>query len=220
MTAPRTRDHSPPERPYHRFVFDARRRAFVGAFEEMYRAEDREGFASWTQDDLTHPTKRVARALLDGYEFRRAIDLGCGTGAFTHLLHKEGREIVGLDVSPTAVSKAHARYPHVRFEAGDATRPPWKRLGRFDLALMIEILSYVPRWRAFLRDVAAHADRALLSLYLPPDPIGFVKSFDALRAGFDAAFVPESEILVNRDTLLLVGRSRRARRARRTTRGA
>ena len=40
------------ERPYHKYVFDAESRQFVGEFEEMYQAEDKEQYDSWFQDDF------------------------------------------------------------------------------------------------------------------------------------------------------------------------
>ena len=37
------------EEPYHKYVFDVKRRKFVGEFEEMYQGEDKENYDSWYQ---------------------------------------------------------------------------------------------------------------------------------------------------------------------------
>ncbi len=51
------------ERPYHKYVFDVRNRAFVGNFEEMYRREDLEGYDSWGQEDLQSLEKQLSLAV-------------------------------------------------------------------------------------------------------------------------------------------------------------
>ena len=71
---------------YHKFVFDFENRKFLGRFEEMYQAEDVEGFDSWNQEDLRFPRKRISYAILSNQNFPRILDLGCGKGFFTQLL--------------------------------------------------------------------------------------------------------------------------------------
>ena len=43
------------------------------------------------------------------------VDLGCGTGDLTRVLHEEmqAKETVGIDSSPTMLARAHASYPDV-----------------------------------------------------------------------------------------------------------
>jgi hypothetical protein len=69
----------------------------------------------------------------------------------------------------------------------------------------IEVLSYIDSWREVLDALAEIGDRVLVSLYLPPDPIGFVKSFAELRAELELRFTREAELLVNGDQLLWLG---------------
>src|SRR5262245_10047721 len=107
-------------RPYHRFVFDAGRREFVGQFEAMYQAAEQEGFDSWFQEDLTRLDKVLSRALLEGYAFPRVLDIGCGKGAFTHLLYRPGGTVIGTDLSATAVARARAKYPDIDFRVATA----------------------------------------------------------------------------------------------------
>lgn len=73
-------------------------------------------------------------ALTKKIEGGRAVDLGCGTGELTKILHETvaARETVGIDNSPAMLEKceAHAA-PGLRFEADDIARAP--STGPFDL---------------------------------------------------------------------------------------
>src|SRR5437660_5693959 len=48
----------------------------------------------------------------------RMIDLGCGSGAFTHLLQRAGYACIGLDISGKLLRLARRRYPGVEFVEG------------------------------------------------------------------------------------------------------
>jgi SAM-dependent methyltransferase len=194
-------------RPYHRFVFDTERRRFVGEFEEMYRQEEVEGFDSWAQEDIGEIDKRLSFAIVDGVPAERILDVGCGKGAFTSLLVQPGREVVGVDISETAIRKARERQPDADFRVGTVDDLDEVAPGRFDLVIAMEILSYLEDWREALDRFAAIGDRLFVSLYMPPDPIGFVKSFEDLRGEVAARYEVEVDVVVNAANILLLGRS-------------
>src|SRR5438445_10652944 len=54
----------------------------------------------------------------------RVADLGCGSGVFTDLLHKQGYDAVGLDISPKLIALARAKYPQLEFLEGDVVERP------------------------------------------------------------------------------------------------
>src|ERR1051326_4146287 len=54
-------------------------------------------------------------ALLGDRRYPRALELGCGAGAFTRLLARHADQVVALDISPTAIARASSR------EAGPAS---------------------------------------------------------------------------------------------------
>jgi len=197
-------------RPYHRFVFDTERRRFVGEFEEMYRREDAEGFDSWAQEDLGELDKRLSIAIVDGVPAERVLDVGCGKGAFTQLLVRPGREVIGVDIAPTAVEKARERCPEADFRVGTVDDLEQVAPGRFDLVIAMEVLSYLERWPEALEKLSGIGERLYISLYVPPDPIGFVKSFDTLRDEVAKRFDIEADVVLNGDKLLLLARSRHA----------
>ena len=193
--------------PYHRFVFDTMNRRFIGDFETMYAAEDAEGFDSWHQED-DNLSRRLALAVLAGIHFQRIFDFGCGKGAFAARLKTPRNDVLGADISPTAIAKAAAYHPDCR----------WMVLGpnglddvreHFDLVVATEVLSYLEEWRAALRRMSELADRLWITLYLPPDPLGFVKTFDELRETVQHCAVIEHELFIDSRQLCLLARSRK-----------
>lgn len=51
----------------------------------------------------------------------RYLDIGCGSGNYTHALFMQSVLIEGIDISPTMLEKARKKYPYMAFHQGDAT---------------------------------------------------------------------------------------------------
>src|SRR5262245_7357314 len=89
-------------------------------------SEYREGTAPW---DTGQPCSELRRRLAAGDlpASGTALDLGCGSGVQTLLLAAHGLEVVGVDLSSTAIESARRRasvHPAgqgARFIAGDVT---------------------------------------------------------------------------------------------------
>lgn len=113
---------------YHPYVFDTAERQFVGRFEEMYQDEREKGFDSWQQDDLRPVDLKICLDILGQYNFSKVLDVGCGKGAFTQHLKKANNEVLGLDLSPTAIQRATARYPDIVFRQADVSTPEWTKI--------------------------------------------------------------------------------------------
>lgn len=77
--------------------------ALLGSVEQL-SALDRERILSWA---------RACRGPL--------LDLGCGPGHWTALLHDEGSEVRGVDIVPEFVELARRRFPGIPFDVGDAS---------------------------------------------------------------------------------------------------
>jgi trans-aconitate 2-methyltransferase len=75
---------------------------------------------------------------------RSAIDLGCGPGNSTALLHQRwpDADIVGLDSSPDMLETARAAQPAWRWQLGDITR--WTPVAPFDVVFSNAALQWVP----------------------------------------------------------------------------
>lgn len=178
---------------YHKYVFDAKKRAFVGKFEEMYYREDRDNYDSWFQEDLSGLKYIMSMAVLGQYNFDSVLDIGCGKGAFTHLLKKKNNVVLGIDISQTAVRKARAKYPRIDFRALKAEDVLSLRK-KYDLVVAMEIFSYLKTWPAVIEKISRMTEYAFISLYLPPDPIGFVKSFGDLSGAVEKHFTVITKI--------------------------
>lgn len=194
---------------YHQYVFDTAKRLFVGNFEQMYKNEEGEHFDSWHQEDCTLLNVRMSLTILDAYQFPSILDVGCGKGVLTHLLKKKNNDVVGIDLSQTAILKARTAFPQVDFRVLDAQLI--ESLGRtFDLIVVMEILSYLEDWQAFLERCSRMTSFLFIKLYVPPDPIGFVKSFNELTREVEKHFEIVTHVLMKTEScLLLMGKTRR-----------
>ena len=85
--------------------------------------------ASYTGDepppwDIGRPQPAFARLADEGRLTGRLLDAGCGTGENALLAASCGADVVGVDVSPTAISRARAKAAErklpARFEVADA----------------------------------------------------------------------------------------------------
>lgn len=184
---------------YHKYVFDQQAKAFVGDFEKMYQDEDKHCFDSWHQDDSRQLNRNIALSILKGWNFNTVLDVGCGKGALTHLLKKNNNRVLGIDISETAIEKAKARYPDIEFKkvdindssALDANLMVAKGGSHdnyVDLVFTAETLSYLENWEDVVQTIAQHSKYLLISLFIPQDPIGFVKSVDQLEAVVGKSF--------------------------------
>ncbi len=181
---------------YHSYVFDIENRKFVGNFEEMYQNESKQIFDSWHQEDSRQIQRKVALSLLENFNFSHIVDLGCGKGSVTHLLKKLNNKVLGIDISETAIKFAQERYPDVAFLTADINNlevlenilEEANKHEKVDLVFAIEVFSYLSNWQEILALLAKHTDFVLVCLYLPENPIGFVKTPEDMSKIFEKDF--------------------------------
>jgi SAM-dependent methyltransferase len=73
----------------------------------------------------------------------RVVDLGCGSGVFTNVLHRRGYKCAGVDLSPNLIAIARANFSGIEFRTGDIERLPFPD-GSFDGALLSGVLHHLP----------------------------------------------------------------------------
>lgn len=78
----------------------------------------------WQRDGLNAPwiNGSVEPELvnyLEEYEPERALDLGCGHGEDSAYMDRIGIQVDAIDVSPTAIELATAKWPDINFIVGD-----------------------------------------------------------------------------------------------------
>lgn len=89
---------------------------------------------------------------------REALEIGCGTGAFSRLLAKASGRVLALDLSPNMIALAgekSARFPNIDFEVADVLTRELPA-GGFDCVATIATLHHLP-----IREVLPKLKRAL-----------------------------------------------------------
>ncbi len=178
---------------YHKFVFDNENRKFVGNFDEMYQSELNTNFDSWHQEDTRHLPRNILLFMLNNYNFQNILDLGCGKGSLTHVLKKKNNSVTALDISSTAINMARERYPDIQFDCVDigdiiTTKEYFTERERPDLIVARELFSYLTNWREVLKLISGHTKYFIISLDIPDNPIGFVKSYEELYSEIERYF--------------------------------
>ncbi len=90
---------------------------------------------------IAEPVVRVLRAA----GARTVLDLGCGNGALTAVLAREGFETLGADASESGVRIARTRHPGLRFDVIDlaAGLLPDELRNRFDAVVAVEVIEHL-----------------------------------------------------------------------------
>lgn len=188
---------------YHKYVFDTARRRFIGKFEDMYQAEDKEGFDSWYERDLRPLRKTITYVILNAYNFSCILDIGCGKGTFTHLLKRQNNHVVGIDSSETAIRKAKESFPDIDFRCMDVK--DLSLLGEtFDLVTVMGTFAYVDGWPKVVETISGMARWFYVAEYIPSNPIGFVKSFDHLISEVEKHFTIRTKLSLDDEHLMLL----------------
>lgn len=84
---------------------------------------------------------------------RTLLDVGCGTGHHLAELRAEGFEGTGVDAAPEMVVQARANNPGAAIVLGDVEALPFVA-ERFDVAMSIEVLRYLPDPLPAVRELA------------------------------------------------------------------
>ena len=198
---------------YHKYVFDTDKRKFKGNFEEMYQNEEREKFDSWYISNLTILARRVHLEIVNSYNFQTILDFGCGKGAFTHLLKKRNNTVTGLDISKTAIKKAQATYgSEIHFDTiknNDFSTFLKSCDGRVDLTICLETLSYIKDWKHVIKEISSFSKFFYVALYIPEDPIGFVKSQDDLLGVLANYYDAIEKLIYNDESVFYFGKNKK-----------
>lgn len=84
----------------------------------------------------------VLRALPPGKV--RVLDLGCGNGALTAKIHDAGKDVTGLDFTPSGIERARQTNPGVDFVVHDLNEPlPDSLRGQFDVVVSAEVIEHL-----------------------------------------------------------------------------
>jgi methyl halide transferase len=140
----------------------------------------------------------------------RTLVPGCGHGHEVALAVEDGLDATGLDIAPTGVAAARARYPQLaeRFVVGDLFNPPVEMRGAFDVVLEHTCMSGLhPSLRADYRcgiDLTLRRGGLLIGVWFinpdldpgeegPPYPLSVAELTAAFADGYEIVddYVPD-----------------------------
>jgi len=78
--------------------------------------------------------------------YARALEIGCGAGAFTRSLAGCADRVLAIDISPTAIARAQAmaaNSPGIDFQVGNIMERDLQAEGPWDLVVMSETIYYL-----------------------------------------------------------------------------
>ena len=198
---------------YHKYIFNLQKKKFVGNFEEMYQMEKTKIFDSWHQEDSRQLHRKIALEILSNFNFQLIIDIGSGKGTLTHLLKKNNNKVIGFDISKTATKIANSRYLDIEFKTLDLNKISIlkknldlyiKKHGKIDLIFSAECLSYLHNWKKLIRFFSKNCSYILLTLFLPEDPLGYVKSFQELEEEVSNSFNLLESIIIKKKNFIII----------------
>ena len=128
------------------------------AFEERWSRGDPWDVAQSALDQASY-TRQIE--LLSDRRYERALEIGCGAGAFTRLLAPLVGDLVALDIAPSAIERAQAgggAPANVVFRAANVMELDPVAEGPWDLVVMSETI-YCLGWLYSLFEVGWLAER-------------------------------------------------------------
>jgi len=173
---------------------------FIGAFEELYRdIED-----PWDQSTIEahRSEKAIALKLIEQLGVKRVLELGCGLGYFTRQIAALGVDVLGLDISETAIARARSMHPGCRFQVGDILDGEVYRRFEPELIVMAEVTWYVlPKLDTFLELCRRALPQSYLLHLLHTYPPGVQQygrdkftNLDEIRAYFGMSYLEWGEV--------------------------
>jgi len=110
-------------------------------------------------EELNRPREAVVRELIAQVKvalpLATAVDVGCGVGYFSNVLHSLGLNVLGLDAREQNVLEARHRYPHIRFEVMNAEDSRALQFGQFDLVFCFGLLYHLENPFQVIRNLSA-----------------------------------------------------------------
>src|ERR1051325_8938607 len=112
-------------------------------FENIWQRGD-----PWEFETSEFEQAKYARQLelLKGRRYRRALELGCGAGAFTRLLAPHADHVLALDISPAAIARAgtlEANPATVEFRVANIMDYDLCAEGPWDLIVISDTICYL-----------------------------------------------------------------------------
>ena len=99
---------------------------------------------------------------MDNGKLNTAIDVGCGQGYFSNLLHQRGIDVIGFDGRDANIEVAKQNYPMINFVMEDIESHSCLSLGSFDLILCLGLLYHLENPFNAIRNLFALTKQILI----------------------------------------------------------
>lgn len=183
----------------------------VGEFEQMYRDHD----DPWKQSqELSSSSEKIVglhllRRLNQRFGCTRVVEMGCGLGHYAHAIAENGLDVVGLDVSATAVEQGRSLYPGLELRQGSLEQHDLLERLRPDVIVMAEISWYVlPHLQPlleFLRDRLPRTKLLHMLSFYPGDQQKYGRDYFTTLADmldfFDMIYLESGQVMRGDDMI-------------------
>ena len=132
------------------YVFKANKDAleFVGDFDSLYKNEDDPWSQSGRDGEMSHYYTHCRRRLVNKLKeinLNSLLEIGCGLGYTTQIIQKSLPEcdVVGMDISSAAITRAVKLFPNLDFMSGDVSSTKFYSEVKYDAIILNQLLWYV-----------------------------------------------------------------------------
>tara|TARA_R100001244_G_C5157564_1_gene130574 strand:+ start:773 stop:1420 length:648 start_codon:yes stop_codon:yes gene_type:complete len=121
---------------------------FVGDFESLYKNEDDPWNQSGKEGDIsyyyTHSRRRLISQLKE-INPDSLLEVGCGLGYTTDIIQESlsGCNVIGMDISRMAITKAVKLFPYLYFVSGDISDTNFHSDIKYDVVILNQLLWYI-----------------------------------------------------------------------------
>lgn len=136
------------------------------------------GVADWYEEHLkgndTYHAKVIApnlMRLLAPHEGMRVLDVGCGEGYFTRLIHASGAYVHGADIAAKLIAKAKKTSPDIAYSVASAESMPFASIGEYDAVTCVLALQNMERLDVVLKECARVLKPQGRSLFVLNHPV-------------------------------------------------
>ncbi len=107
----------------------------------------------------------------------RIIDIGCGKGFNTNLLHEKGFNIEGIDINSNSIKIAKENYPDISFKVKDVFKVDFSE---YDVVLAFGLFEYVSNLKILLNKLEKEMKQDSVLIFSIPNVCSFTKRLRCL----------------------------------------
>lgn len=150
-------------------VFD---KEFFGVCFKKYNAGEFSGQYKW----FKNVTKFIERHVsFKDAANKRALEIGCGWGAFSKILKDRGFEVIATDISAFIIKKAKKIQKDIDFRVEDVEKGINVR-GKFDFIFALEVLEHLKNPKVSLRNMKRKLKKGGTVVFSTPYPTEWSKA--------------------------------------------